>query len=94
MDHWRNHFVNQALPRKVYLAVRWADVAELWIAYKVTQALTRLRFLRAIDVDFARLNRDQELEEAFRPPLNRQAPLLAPHVPPPPPAEQGQGVWV
>ena len=94
MDHWRNHFVNQALPREVYLAVRWADIAELWTADKVTQALTRLRFLRAVEVDFARLNRDQELGQVFRPPLNRQAPRLAPHVPPPPPVEQGQGVWV
>ena len=93
MDHWRSRYVNRVLPRTLYLAVRWADVAELWSAYKVVQALARLRFLLAIDVDFARLDRDQGHAQALRR-RPRQPPPRVLQAPPPPPLELERGVWV
>ena len=92
MDHWRGGFVNRPLPRAVYVAVRWADIMELLIAFRSCQELSRLRFLCSIDVDFERLDREQELRLL----QIRMRQRLGPHVrgPPPPLQPLGQGVWV
>ena len=92
MDHWRGGLVNRPLPRAVYVAVRWADIMELWIAFSICQELSRLRFLRSIEVDFGRLDREQELRLLQL----RMRQRLGPHLrgPPPPLLPLGQGVWV
>ena len=92
MDHWRSGFVNRPLPRPVYLAVRWTDLVELWVALRVRRKFSRLRFLREIDVDFGRL--DDEQERRLQLLLMRQQARLRPRAPPPPSEMPGQGVWV
>ena len=101
MDHWRSRFVNRPLTRAVYLAVRWTNLTELWIAYTLSQAFSRLRFLRAIEVDFDRVDREQELQYEFQVDLARlghsprhQPAPRAVHGPAPLLVEQGGGVWV
>ena len=101
MDHWRSHFVNRPLPRSLYLSVRWACLTELWVAYNVKQALSRLRFLRTIEVDFDRVDREQELQYQVQVnvvrlghPPRYQPPRPAAHGPAPLLVEQARGVWV
>ena len=80
MDHWLRTFVNRPLPRPLFLAVRWARLAELWAAFAVHRAFARLRFLRFLEVDFDRIDHEQQLcyhalmDAALRPP----APPLQP----------------
>ena len=93
MNHWRTAFVNQVLPRAVYLAVRWADMMELWMAYNIARGLARLRFLHRIEVDLVRM--DEQLEQDWAPhAFLARGPLAVMHPAPPPPEEQEQGVWV
>ena len=92
MDHWRSGFVNRPLPRPVYLAVRWADLAELWVALRTRRELTRLRFLREIDVDFGRLNDEQERRLQLL--LMRQQARLLPRALPLPAELLERGIWV
>ena len=80
MDHWLRNFVNRPLPRPLFVAVRWARLAELWAAFAVHRAFARLRFLCVLEVDFERIDHEQQLrylalmDEALRPP----APPLRP----------------
>ena len=61
MEHWLGTFVNRPLPRPLFLAVRWARLAELWAAFEVHRAFARLRFLRVLEVDFDRIDHEQQL---------------------------------
>ena len=83
MEHWQNRFFNRPLTRPIFLAVRWARVTELWASYCVRQALMRLHFLRAIEVDFDRIDLEQRLRYQalmdaslpFQPPQLQRNPL-------------------
>ena len=93
MNHWRTAFVNQVLPRAVYLAVRWADITELWVAYSIHRAFARLRFLQSIEVDLVRMDEQHEqgqIPYAFIAP----GPPVATFPAPPPLGEQERGVWI
>ena len=91
MNHWRADFVNRPLPRPVYLAVRWADLMELWVALSVRKEMARLRFLREIDVDFGRLNDEQERRLQL---LGERRALPPLHAPPLPAELLQRGIWV
>ena len=101
MDHWRSRFINRPLTRSIYLAVRWTNLTELWIAYTVRQALSRLRFLRAIEVDFDRVDLEQHLRYQAR--VNAALVMHSPQYQPLPPetrgarlplGDQARGIWV
>ena len=61
MEHWQSRFVNRPLTRPLYLAVRWARMAELWACYAVRRAFARICFLRVLEVDFDRVDFEQRL---------------------------------
>ena len=101
MEHWQGAFVGRPLPRPLFLAVRWARMTELWAAYEVRRALMRLRFLRILEVDFDRV----DLEQQLRYQAVIDAALLLPssplrhRSPRPPSAEEPmiggeRGIWV
>ena len=91
MDHWRSDFVNRPLPRPVYLAVRWTDLVELWVALRVRRELSCLRLLLEIDVDFERLDEDQERLHRM---LLIEQPRVQSQAISPPLGSPVQGVWV
>ena len=45
MDHWLRGFTNMALPRRTFVAAKWARLVELVLAYRLWLAATRFRFL-------------------------------------------------
>ena len=54
MKHWLRDFVNAALPRPTYVAVKWARLLELAVAFRLWATATRFRFLRALERDLSR----------------------------------------
>ena len=90
MNHWRGDFVNRPLPRALYVAVRWASLMELSIALRVRRELTRLGLLCDVDVDFARIDEEQEMDY-WR---SRRLPSLSLSGPSPSLRMPRQGVWV
>ena len=101
MEHWLGAFVNRPLPRPLFLAVRWARLAELWAAFEVRRAFARLRFLRILEVDFDRVDLEQQLryqalmDATLRlpsPPL-RPRPLRRSSAEGPMPSSE-RGIWV
>ena len=92
MDHWRGGFDGRPLTRAVYVAVRWANIMELWIAYRSCQERLRLCFLRSINVSLELLGREQRIRPLQLRTQQRLGPLD--DVPPPPRQPHGQGVWV
>ena len=90
MDHWRRGFVNRPLSRTLYVAVRWAGLMELCIALRVRRELTRIGLLCDVDVDFERIDEEQERDHLVA--LHR---FSRPQAGPSPPVLRAAlGVWV
>ena len=101
MDHWFGQFTNRPLPRPLYVSVRWARLAELWAAYCVRQAFTRIGFLHTIEVDFERIDYEQGRFYQTLADAPRSRYLARPRADPVMPAvlgpaadDSGRGVWV
>ena len=61
MDHWFPGFTGRCLERPVYIAVKWARLVEYLIALRVLREFSRIGVLRRLEVDFDRVDHEQEL---------------------------------